>query len=168
MDNKINIINWLKRYFNLPYTTDAFEKVNNSLDFLWVWSVFEAKFLDHNDGAKKFGDQMIDLGEKYSTKFSELDDTFKFFFDRYFINGQVTDNFNRLGLRSKVRARVESILKASSPTNKDKLQFLFIVIYKFRCNLFHGSKDPLLWKDFDPVFYQINLFLIRFLDTYKN
>lgn len=167
MENKISIINWLKKYYNLPYTSDAFEKVNNSLDFLWVWSVFEAKFLDHGNDAKNFGNQMIELAEKYSTKFSESHDTFIFFKNRYFINGQFTDYFRSLGLSHNRKNTVESILTTSTPTNSDKLEFLFIVIYKFRCNLFHGLKDPLLWRNFDNVFYQINVFLMKFLDTFK-
>ena len=167
MGTKISIIDWLRRYYNLPYTSDAFENVNNSLDFLCIWSIFEAKFLEHGYNSKKFSDQMIELAEKYTPTFKEFDDTFIFFKNRYFVNNHFTDNFRNLGLKSKSKERVVSILSSSLPIYKDKLEILFIVIYKFRCNLFHGSKDPLLWKDFDDVFYHINVFLMKFLDCFK-
>ena len=63
---------------------------------------------------------------------------------------------------------MKEILMKIQPSFFEKLSLIFLVIYKFRCNLFHGRKDPLLWKNFDEIFFQINRFLASFLDTKWN
>ena len=42
--NYFNIKAWVKNYFGLASSDKSFENTNNSLEFIWVWSIFEHKY----------------------------------------------------------------------------------------------------------------------------
>ncbi len=163
-----DIKSWIKKYFGLNQSDNTFDKTNNSLEFIWVWSLFEHKYLKDSKTNKSYNEQLIELADKFPNKKIDIDTIYGFLYNRYVQNGKTTKNFGDLNFNKDWKNLCQGILKKSKPENKDKLIFIFLVLYKFRCNLFHGRKDPLLWKNFDITFYHFNKFLADFLDTKWN
>ena len=45
MTKKFNVKTWVKEYFGLSVNDKSLDNTNNSLEFIWVWSIFEHKYL---------------------------------------------------------------------------------------------------------------------------
>lgn len=159
---------WVKRFFNLKQSDKIFDNTNNSLEFIWVWSIFEHKYLKNSENSIPYNSQLIDIAEKFNFKNIDINPTYGHLHNRYLKKGEPTTFFKNLGSGKKwekTKRQILQILKKTEPTDIEKLKVILLVLYKFRCNLFHGSKDPLLWKNFDKMFYHLNKFLAAFLDT---
>ena len=163
MKNYFDIKCWVKQYFGLTKDDTTLDRTNNSLEFLWVWSIFEAKYLK-SDETQSFNEQLVEFSQKYPVEKIHVDEIYSFFYKRYFCNGRITQCFKNLGLKKHWSNKLIQILRKQNPNDFEKLELVLLIIYKFRCNLFHGRKDPLLWKNFDKVFYQINKFLADLLE----
>jgi hypothetical protein len=156
---------WVKKYFELSSSDKYLDNTNNSLEFIWVWSIFEHKYLKYGRDNKSYNEQLVDLSVKFPSDRIDIDTIYEFLHIRYFKEGKTTTFLENLNLNTKWQKLIEETLKKKDSTKVEKLKFIFIIIYKFRCNLFHGKKDPLLWNNFDEVFYHINTFLANFLEV---
>ncbi|WP_341226101.1 hypothetical protein [uncultured Arcticibacterium sp.] len=167
--SKFDVKSWVKKYFGLRSTDKTLDNANNSLEFIWVWAIFEHKYLRDSRDFKKYNDQLIDISAKFPIKKIDIDTMYGFLHKRYFQKGKTTRFFANLNFDNKWLKLTKAILRKQNPTPEEKLKFILLVLFKFRCNLFHGRKDPLLWKNFNEVFYYINKFLADFLDVkWKN
>ncbi|MBK7220036.1 MAG: hypothetical protein IPH94_01465 [Saprospiraceae bacterium] len=155
---------WVKKYFGLNVSDKTFDNTNNSLEFIWVWSIFEHKYLKDSRTNKNYNDQLVDLSAKFPHNKIDIDTIYGFLHKRYFQKGKTTRFFWDLNFDTKWQKLTKEILKKKDPTKEEKLKLTLLILYKFRCNLFHGRKDPLLWKNFNEVFYQLNKFLSEYLD----
>ncbi len=165
MPEHFDIKTWIKEYFNLTPNDKTFEETSNSLEFLWVWSIFEHKYLKDSRANKSYNEQLVDLAEKYPKNQIDINTIYGFLYQRYFPHNSLTRFYNNLKFEKKWHNLSKAILNKNNPTHTEKLTFILLVLYKFRCNLFHGRKDPLLWKNFDKVFYHFNKFLAELLDN---
>lgn len=167
MKKHFDVKNWIKRYYNLYSDDKVIDSTNNSLEFIWVWSIFEHHYLKDSRNHKSFNDQLVDVATNFPTDNFKIDinSPYGFFHNRYFNKGKTTKFFGNLNFDNKWQKRTKEILKNTNPTENEKLELILLIVYKFRCNLFHGRKDPLLWKNFEIVFFYINKFLSEFLDT---
>lgn len=165
MTNYFDIKVWVKKYFKLNPSDTTFDNTNNSLEFIWVWSIFEHKYLKDSRTNKSYNDQLADLSTKYPSNRIDIETLYGFLHNRYFQKGKPTRFFSSLNFENKWKKVALEIIKKAEPTEIEKLKFIFLVLYKFRCNLFHGRKDPLFWKNFDSVFFHLNKFLADLLDT---
>lgn len=164
-DSYFDIKSWIKKYFGLHNSDQTFENTNNSLEFIWVWSIFEHKYLKDSRSNKSYNDQLVEISTKFPIDKIDIDKTYGFLHNRYFQKGKTTRFFGNLNFDKKWQQLTKEILKKSEPTQEEKLKLILLILYKFRCNLFHGRKDPLLWKNFDNVFFYLNKFIADFLDT---
>ena len=163
-DGYFDIKKWIKKYFGLSPTDTTFERTNNSLEFVWVWSIFEHRYLKDSRINKSYADQLFDIAAKFPANKIDIDSLYGFLYSRYYRKGKTTKFFGNLNLESKWRNVAKEVLKKNTPTAEEKMKLILLVLYQFRCNLFHGRKDPLLWKNFDKVFFHLNKFLADLLD----
>ncbi len=162
--NYFDVKSWVKNYFGLNPSDKNLDNTNNSLEFIWVWSIFEHKYLKDSRNNKSYNEQLVDISKRIPTSKIGINTTYGFLHNRYFQKGRTTKFFGDLNFESKWQNLTRDILKKKEPTIEEKLKLILLVLYKFRCNLFHGRKDPLLWKDFDNVFFFLNKFLADLLD----
>ncbi len=160
-----DIKNWVKKYFGLNASDKTLDNTNNSLEFIWVWSIFEHKYLKDSRTHKSYNDQLFELSSIFPLDRIDVDTVYGFLHNRYYQKGKTTRFFKNLNFETKWQRLTIEILKKQCPTKEEKLQFTFLVLYKFRCNLFHGRKDSLLCKNYNKVFYQLIKFLSEFLDS---
>ena len=159
-----DVKNWIKNYFGLGNNSTVFENINNSLEFILVWSVFENKYLKDSKDFKSYNEQLTDFAKAFPLVKLDINTIYGFFYNRFIQHKKITPYYKDLGLKGETGDTVRKILKNQKPTDLQKLTLILLIIYKFRCNLFHGRKDPLLLKEFDDVFFNINKFLANLLD----
>jgi hypothetical protein len=110
-------------------------------DFSLLWSLFEARLLDRAGSAKAICDAV-----KHWKGMGALDDDpygpqFKYFQNRYYAEGAFTHHFYGLLLRPNDREQLlRNAFDGSDDTPFARAAAVFIVIYRFRNNLFHGAK----------------------------
>jgi hypothetical protein len=155
---------WVKKYFGLSPNAKNLDETNNSLGFVWLWSIFESEYLKDSRTNKPYNEQLIELSTSFPVSKIGVDGIYGFLHNRYFQHGETTTFYKNLKFDPQLSQQLRAILQKTKPLESEKLKFVLLVIFKFRCNLFHGRKDPLLWNRFDKVFYQINRFLSEFLD----
>src|SRR5690606_30171271 len=96
-----------------------------------------------------------------------------FFRNRYFTNGEINTHFQSLNFRDRnpdlrYKERLIEILEKEQPSDNDKLFACFIIIYRYRNNLFHGSKNIARLEGQIEIFEKSNQFLQEFLDFLKS
>lgn len=111
------------------------------MHFSLLWSYFEAEALHANGSSDRVTTWVRDLhtqGKLNPTMFSSALDYFK---DRYFQDGHFTHHFDGLQLRANDSPElVRAVLSGFNPDPVDSVVALFIIIYRFRNNYFHGPK----------------------------
>lgn len=111
------------------------------VDFSLLWTLFEARILGSQGSAAKICATM-DAWENAGTLEAEsFDSELTYFRNRYFADGDFTFNFDQLHLRPNDQiSLVRSVLKGSNTGARDRTACIFIVILRYRNNLFHGAK----------------------------
>lgn len=164
------VIEWLKQYFNKP-TLDE-KSLKPVLHFSLLWNLFEHTYFtdDRYLNAKRLLD-LSDISFDSLTN-KQIDTPFEFFKDRYFLNNQPDSRFATLQLDSIARNGQPSnknfctaTLTASNPTMQDKTKTIFLIVHRFRNNLFHGRKNPETLNIYEHPFKEINKFLVHFIGT---
>ncbi len=91
----------------------------------------------------------------------------KYFSERY-VDPDGTQNykFDQLKLSREVKQETfETLLKfkTEGKRSSDQMYYYLLISYRFRNNLFHGSKDPLGLNNYTDCFAQINTLINRLL-----
>ena len=111
------------------------------MHFSLLWSYFEAEALHTNGSSNAVAAWIRNLsahGKLDTAAFSTALDYFK---SRYFSAGSFTHHFDSLNLRANDSPElVRAVLSGNNPDPVDSVVALFIVIYRFRNNYFHGPK----------------------------
>lgn len=110
-------------------------------EFVFLWSFFEFQFL--NCKAKPNSIVVVANNLIGRNKIVKLDYEYclTYFKKRYFKNGNFTEHFNGLNLRSNDKqVIIESVLSGESDQPKDELAAVLSIILRYRNNLFHGEK----------------------------
>ncbi len=160
--DKIFLI-WLSKYLQTT-ETEAQKLLDNELAryFLIVWSIYEAKCFD---GYVKFNKLkgFVDRIEK-SIEPESINNTTKYFHCRYqdkqnyrhLIHGKDWDcpNFDKI-----IGKDYENL------TINEKIYMLAFVTYRYRNNIFHGSKKIASWLKFDEQIKKCIEILQIFIDA---
>lgn len=164
------VIDWLKIYFDKPQLDE--QELKPVLHFSLLWNLFEHTYFtdDRNLNPKR----LLNLSDLSYNNLSDdcLNTTFNFFKDRYFPNNQIDNRFNTLRIDTNERNEqpsnyviCQSTFTAENPTKSNKAKSVFLVIHRFRNNLFHGRKNPETLSIYEQPFKAINKFLINFIET---
>jgi len=137
------------------------------LDFVFLWSLFEAKVMRTYAKARKIGAKVDEWEAKGTLNASCYEDELSYFRRRYFADGGLTHRFYRLDLRpSDFPETVTEVIVANSESPRDKVLALLMIVWRLRNNLFHGVKwsDGLL--DQRENFTNANSVLMKVLDQH--
>lgn len=123
-------------YDGKTYSADL-EMVGN---FLILWSLFENRCCNGNANKASIENVI----EKVEKSFDDeiLDEVFNYMRTRY----AGAKNFKNLNFRTgggdeKMKTHCEKVFSGEESSKEDKLKAVLYVIYRYRNNLFHGSKQ---------------------------
>jgi hypothetical protein len=111
------------------------------VDFSLLWSLFEARIL-HNAGNANSICAAVDGWRQAGTLQAEAyDQQLAYFRQRYFANGAFTHHFDHLYLRLNDQVPlIRSVIDGSNNNQSHEVATVFVVILRYRNNLFHGMK----------------------------
>ncbi|MNV27458.1 hypothetical protein D3C71_1186090 [compost metagenome] len=136
-------------------------------DFTLLWSLFESRVLQNNANPPR----LVGVVEAWNRSGALADDpfskTFAYFQERYFAGGAPTEHYVGLNLRKTDReAELRAVLDGSDASIRGRTLAVFLIVYRYRNNLFHGAKwDYGLADQFDN-FTQANAALVIALDRF--
>lgn len=108
--------------------------------FTIIWSIFEAKFLTYAASSRRIGVHVDELADEVFND-AWFEDELGYFKSRYVNQHGVTQYFTGLNLRpNDNRTLVEDVLLGNVTDARSQLKACLIITYRFRNNLFHGSK----------------------------
>lgn len=111
------------------------------VDFLLLWTLFEARILNNSGSAAKICAAVADWHGSGMLQAEDYKDELAYFRDRYFSDNTFTYNFDHLNLRAKDKAPlVRAVINGSDDNPRTCTAAIFIIIFRYRNNLFHGIK----------------------------
>ncbi|HET7634986.1 MAG TPA: hypothetical protein VFK51_09670 [Burkholderiales bacterium] len=111
------------------------------MHFSLLWSYFEAEALHANGSSYAVTAWIRDLHQQGKLDPAAFYPALNYFKKRYFEDGRFTHHFNSLNIRNNDSpAMVKAVLSGNNRDPVDSVIALFIIIYRFRNNYFHGSK----------------------------
>ena len=120
--------------------------------FTILWSLFEAKFLEYWASSQKISDNVNQLDDSI---FEELwfENELSYFKNRYYEENDFSYHFPNLNLRNNDNLElVQRVLSGNDSTLKEQLITCLTIVYRFRNNLFHGTKWAYGIQDQQPNF----------------
>ena len=161
------VIEWLKKYFDKPHLNE--QALKPVLHFSLLCNLFEHTYFTYD---KRLNPKRLrSLADISNNKLSDeyLNTIFNFLKERYFPEKELTPRFTTLRLNTKGNPNdytfCQSTFTANDPTKCNKTKTVFLVMYRFRNNLFHGQKNPETLNIYEQPFKEINKFLIHFIET---
>lgn len=156
-DLKLDTVKWLTEKYNIDLRN---EDAQEMAAFLILWTLFEQKVLRASE----------DISNEITRKAPSIKAEYKGMLEHinrwYILNRPEQYIFDKFNFRGNLKSHVESYLKAEVKNEADEKIFVIGVIYKYRCNLFHGRKDiNSLATRQASKFKEFNSFLISCLET---
>ena len=155
----------IKKYLASYYETEVSEidlllSKEIATSFLLIWPIFEQTLFD---GFCTKGDlTKISTKSTFSKSYNEI---FSYFHQRY------KDKQKYHNLRhNDTYEFADSILNKEIDviTDKEKMQFITYVVYRYRNNIFHGNKGLNSWLNYNKEIEYCILFMIESLNNKKN
>ncbi|MEZ0472892.1 hypothetical protein [Luteimonas salinilitoris] len=136
----MDAIQWLER------NAEGFAALQPSertapMHFSLLWSYFEAEALHANGSSNAVTAWVRELHRQGKLNPATFSPAIGYFKDRYFQGGHYTHRFDSLHLRANDSPDlVKAVLSGDNHDPVDSIVALFIIIYRFRNNYFHGPK----------------------------
>lgn len=135
--------------------------------FTFLWSLFEAQVMDNFARTDRIGVKVDEWLEAGTLDADQYDAELSYFRDRYYENGEFTDHFPHLRLRSNDYPQiVQPVLNGTNNDPRDRLLTVLIIVWRFRNNLFHGQKWDYQLQGQLPNFTHANRVLMRLLERH--
>lgn len=160
----MNALEWLEE--NVP----AFKALGGGdrrgvMEFSLLWGFFEFSLLDRFATAEKLCQLCDRLEVKKQIDAARVAEAISFWRDRYYANGEFTIHFHSLMFRDRDNEdTVRSVLEGRDTSPKTLLLFALLIVWRFRNNLFHGTKWTYTLKDQYKNFQMANLTLMATMD----
>lgn len=111
------------------------------MHFSLLWSYFEAHALHATGSAHAVATWIRALHQQHKLAPATFSAALDYFKDRYFQGDSFTHHFDSLLLRENDSPElVRAVLSGNNRDPVDSVVALFIIIYRFRNNYFHGPK----------------------------
>jgi len=160
---KKHVYEWLANFYETDTNriTDLLE-CQIATTYLLIWPVMEQKLFS---GFMKYN-KISETAEKYVLYYNELgiENDVKYFYERY----QNKHRYRNLKHNSNV-PDVDNILNTpyDNLTSKQKLYLLFFVVYRYRNNIFHGSKGIESWTNYSLQIEKCISFMMKIVDCHE-
>lgn len=130
---------WLREHVpGFSSLSDA--EISAISDFAFLWSLFEDRILNRNADIPAIKTVVLQWEQADTLNAEGFADALAYVRNRYFPNGAESHHFASLNLPEKYRAMVQAALDGSDENPAAGVSALFIVVYRYRNNLFHGEK----------------------------
>lgn len=170
----MNENDWLKEFFTDESESPDLQNIENVKNFALMWNLFERYFCDRNANLNIIKAKLTDIVERgYTLPTKVFDAHYDYFNNRYITNNLTNQFFESLNFRDNnsdlsYKNYLKQNLEEGTPVDYDKIFALFIISYRFRNNLFHGSKQIATISKQNESFKHINEVLMKFLNFLKN
>ena len=152
------ILDWINHRFGLSLEEKQLAEVKN---FSLLWNILEGKHFGTSfsvGGAEKLVNNTTFNNDAFQSHL-------KYFRERYVEAGHTNYRFPYLNLRPNDKQNlVEAVLLNTTNDEKHIILALLIIVYRYRNNLFHGTKEIDEIVHQDGNFSCANSFLMTFLD----
>lgn len=157
---------YIKSEFENSVGKNYKEVIEIASDFLILWSFYENYF--YLSGIENL--DLYKIEERIDTRFNEIsgiDDIYIHFKNRY--EGNYSKENSLFNGRNQLKRKFMNILikKLEYTTNQEKQLFLSIILYRYRNNMLHGSKDYREWLDYKEEIIKLTDFMYKWLKSYK-
>jgi len=166
---KYDNYNLYENFFNKELYSNEKERISieDTLKFVGIflvyWNLFEDKFFDKGCNKSKIEKLLTNPRKLREISVNEgVKSTFKYFKERYCDS----DLFKKLNNNLEVGAEIKNINEKEEEELSDIeiLVYLIYIVFRFRCNMFHGNKKPYnFYKYKEPIEKCVNL--LHFLLT---
>ena len=159
MNSTAWIFRWAQACLGHDITEADLETVRN---FVLLWNIFETRFFENKATGNKVWRASIKVSKEICVS------TFDVIRSRYVSDdGSFTNKYAGLFLGSdkELERRTKEILLAEKElTDEDRNEVCRIVIWRYRCNLFHGNKNAYYMLEDNKLFEYLNQYLINVLE----
>ncbi|MDI9319017.1 MAG: hypothetical protein QM530_00960 [Phycisphaerales bacterium] len=155
------LLNWINLKFGVDLNEVELESVKY---FSLFWNIFEDKVCGRFCTADVIERSLIN---NTALDWSQFEEVYSYFSNRYVTNRQTNDRFEHLKFRAadKMLFVSTTLTNTAAPTN-EKIIAIAIIIFRLRNNLFHGEKDIRLINEQKDNFENANKFLMALLNYY--
>ena len=150
------MINHIANSGSIDISTPDYDEIRN---FLYLWNLFEKEFFQTNYAQHKGNAKSIQTNSETLSTLA--------YFQGVYANNQT--RFNGLGFKNVQNITfITNVLSGVISDEASITKAIIEIIYHYRCNLFHGSKEiASLWKQKDN-FIQANKYMLACLETKLN
>jgi len=135
------------------------------MEFSLLWGFFEFSLLDNFATAEKLCQLCDRLETAKQIDAARVAEAICFWRNRYYASGEFTDHFYSLMFRDRDNeGAVRSVLEGQDTSPKTLLLFALLIVWRFRNNLFHGTKWTYTLKGQYKNFQMANLTLMATMD----
>lgn len=129
---------------------------NEIRNFLYLWNLFEREFFQKDYGRHK--ENIKSMQTNHETLPTLV------YFQKVYANNQT--RFNGLNFKNtQNKTFIENVLSGAISDEASITEAIIEIIYRYRCNLFHGTKEiQSLWKQKDN-FIQANKYMLACLEA---
>ena len=153
-------IDWINHRYATQIAEDDLMSIK---DFSLFWNIFEATVCDTYYTHSKVSLKLADL----NLNVTEFQNNLAYFQNRYVENSDLNNRYSFLHFRDNDNEEiVRKVLLGNTTTSNEKILAIVIIVYRFRCNLFHGNKDIREINYQRENFEQANDFLMKLLNHF--
>jgi hypothetical protein len=160
----MNALEWLEG--KVPAFRDlGVEDRRAIMEFALLWGFFEFSLLEASASAEKISQLCESLSTQNKIAAECLVKPMEYWRNRYYADGDFTDHFHSLNFRNNDKEEaVRAVLEQKDASPKAQLLFALLIVWRFRNNLFHGTKWTYTLKDQRTNFELANALLMAAID----
>lgn len=160
----MNVHQWLESKVP-PFKELGGEERREIMEFSLLWPFFEFRLLDTFATAEKIVRLCHRLDGEKKIDSALLVEAIAYWRARYYANGDFTDHFHSLTFRDNDREdAVRVVLEGKENSGCALLLCALLIVWRFRNNLFHGTKWTYALKDQQKNFEHANRVLMAAMD----
>lgn len=146
-------INHIANSGSIDISTPDYDEIRN---FLYLWNLFEKEFFQTNYAQHKGNAKSIQTNSETLSTLA--------YFQGIYANNQT--RFNGLNFRNFQHSTfITNVLSGVISDESSITKAVIAIIYRYRCNLFHGTKEiQSLWKQKDN-FIHANKYMLACLEA---
>lgn len=129
-------------------------------EFVVLWNYFERNVCEKDFKPDKVEEYVKQINQK------SIDGYYNYFRTRYVCNTSTNSHFEELFPTTRGRKEeVKNLLLGKEEASLDKTSAIILIVYRLRCNLFHGIKTADMLKRQEELFRQACMFLLDILGS---
>lgn len=167
-NTNVNVIvkEWLATYFETSNDNISdMLKTQNATVYLLIWPIMEKDCFNGFMTVDKIDEYSEILGPYYDKL--NMDEITHNFYDRYQNPIFLINLFIKQGHHYRQVKKLLSV-NYNELSDKDKVYFMLSVVYRFRNNIFHGSKAIDDWRNYSKEIEKCIIYMMAVVDCYKN